>query len=131
MIRWSITKDGRKVAKVWGIIVEERIDDGNIMWILNMDKPFRKIVGGGLWIGINEKVIRESQSRGVRTFRIDYEKNKDNELLLTTGTIKDGTYMKPPDKKEIALMNTRPEDYTDIPSKFTGSPDMRIYFFVA
>lgn len=131
MINWEMTRDNRKMAKVWGIIVEERINDGNIMWILNMEKPFSKITGGGLWIGINEKVIREAQSRGVRTFRIDYEKNKDNELLLLSGVIKDGTYMGVPSKKEIAEMDKRIEDYTDIPSKFPGAPDMRVYYFIA
>jgi len=135
MTKWTITKDGRKVTQIWGLKIEESINDGNIIWILNMEKPFSKISQGGLWIGINEKAIRESQSRGVGTWIIEFEDNDNNRLLLLSGILKNRVYMSPATKKDIELMDTKVEDYEDVPAEYPnylrgGERVMRIYFFV-
>lgn len=99
--------------RIWGIIFEEIIVDGEIYWKADIDNPFWE--DNKLKIGLNQKFLEKARQRGVKKLIL---KVGEREIMRDL-----------PAPKEIKAKD-KLKEYEERPSLFSGKPPMRIYHFV-
>ncbi len=102
-----------QLSKISGIKFEKIYSDEFRIWKLFFDNPFQQ-VDGRYRIGIGIKLLREAQSQGVQKF------------ILQVGQKEITMYA--PDEKDLKEKEKKNE-FELKKSMFSGSPDMKIYYF--
>lgn len=96
--------------KIWGLHYNEIYAGEELYWDLQIRNPFQ-MSDHKYRIGINEKLLKEAQRQGVKK-------------LMFRGILFDVP------SEKILKQKVKNKSFEDIPSKFAGSPAMRIFHFI-